>query len=158
MAATGGSYGGYLAAWIASQTSRFACIVNHAGVSDVQTQYASDVTQGRRRSFGGEPWDNVEGLDRWNPVRHARGFRSPMLVLHGEQDYRVPYAQGLEVYNIYKAMRRPARLVCYPDENHWILKPRNSLHWHDEVFGWLDRWLKTRKRRVKSSGTSRRRR
>jgi dipeptidyl aminopeptidase/acylaminoacyl peptidase len=152
MAATGGSYGGYLAAWIASQTRRFACIVNHAGVGDFQTQYASDVTQGRRRAFGGEPWDDLDGLDRWNPVRHASGFRSPMLILHGERDYRVPYVQGLEIYNIYKAMRRPARLVCYPDENHWILKPRNSLHWYAEVFAWLDRWIGKKKRRGGSRG------
>ncbi|MFN2114130.1 MAG: prolyl oligopeptidase family serine peptidase [Anaerolineae bacterium] len=141
MAVTGGSYGGYLVSWIASQTDRFKCIVNHAGVSDFQPQYASDVTQGRRRSMGGEPWDNVEGLDRYNPARYASGFASPMLVIHGEKDYRVPYVQGLEIYNVYKAMGLPARLVCYPDENHWILKPQNSLHWYGEVLGWLERWL-----------------
>ena len=141
MAVTGGSYGGYLAAWIASQTERFACIVNHAGVSDFQTEYASDVTQGRRRAMGGEPWDSIEGMDRYNPMRHARGFKSPMLVIHGERDFRVPYDQGLEIYNVYKAIGLPARLVCYPDENHWILKPRNSRHWYGEVLGWLERWL-----------------
>jgi dipeptidyl aminopeptidase/acylaminoacyl peptidase len=142
MAATGGSYGGYMAAWIASQTDRFSCIVNHAGVSDLQTQYGSDVTQGRQRSMGGEPWDRVEGMDRWNPMRHARGFKSPMLIVHGEKDYRVPYGQGLEIYNVYKAMKLPARLVVYPEENHWILKPRTSRHWYGEVLGWLKRWLK----------------
>ena len=141
LAAAGGSYGGYLASWIASQTDRFACIVNHAGVCDFQTQYASDVTQGRRRSMGGEPWDDQAGMDRWNPMRHARGFRSPMLVLHGERDYRVPFNQALEIYNVYKAMGLPARLICYPDENHWILKPRNSVHWCGEVLGWIERWF-----------------
>jgi dipeptidyl aminopeptidase/acylaminoacyl peptidase len=141
MAATGGSYGGYLASWIASRTDRFACIVNHAGVIDFQTQYGSDVTQGRRRSMGGEPWENTEGMDRYNPMRHASGFKSPMLVIHGELDYRVPYYQGLEIYNVYKAMGLPARLVCYPDENHWILKPQNSRHWYGEVLGWLERWI-----------------
>ncbi len=141
MAATGGSYGGYMAAWIASQTDRFACIVNHAGVSDLQTQYGSDVTQGRQRSMGGEPWDRVEGMDRWNPMRHARGFKTPMLIVHGEKDYRVPYGQGLEIYNVYKAMKLPARLVVYPEENHWILKPRTSRHWYGEVLGWLKRWI-----------------
>ncbi len=141
MAATGGSYGGYMAAWIASQTDRFAAIVNHAGVCDFQTQYASDVTQGRARSMGGEPWANVEGMDRYNPIRCAAGFRTPMLVVHGELDYRVPAAQGIEIYNVYKAMKLPARLVYYPDENHWILKPRNSRHWYGEFLGWLDRWI-----------------
>lgn len=145
VAVSGGSYGGYLVSWIASQTDRFACIVNHAGVCDFQTQYASDITQGRRRSMGGEPWDDVKGMDRYNPMRHAKGFRSPMLVIHGEKDYRVPYVQGIEIYNVYKAMGRPARLVVYPDENHWILKPRNSRHWYGEVLGWFERWLRPAK-------------
>ena len=73
MAAAGGSYGGYLAAFIASQTDRFACVVNHAGVSDLQTQWGSDVTQGRRRAMGGTPWEATEVMDRNNPMRHARG-------------------------------------------------------------------------------------
>ena len=141
MAITGGSYGGYLVSWIASQSDRYACIVNHAGVCDFQTQFASDVTQGRPRSMGGELWDNIEGMDAWNPLRHAGGFSSPMLVLHGMRDYRVPYAQGLQIYNVYKARGLPARLVVYPDENHWILSPANSLHWYGEVLGWLERWL-----------------
>jgi dipeptidyl aminopeptidase/acylaminoacyl peptidase len=141
MAVTGGSYGGYLVSWIASQTDRFACIVNHAGVADFQTQYASDVTHGRARSMGGEPWKDVEGLDRYNPMRYAAGFRSPMLVIHGEKDYRVPSDQGLEIYGVYKAMKLPARLVLYPDECHWVLKPQNSRHWYGEVLGWLRRWL-----------------
>lgn len=141
MAAAGGSYGGFLAAWIASQTGRFACIVNHAGVCDFQTQFASDVTQGRRRALGGSPWEGIEAMDRFNPMRHARGFKSPMLIIHGEKDYRVPYNQALEIYNVHRAMKVPARLVCYPDENHWILKPRNSRHWYGEVLGWLARWL-----------------
>jgi len=142
MAVTGGSYGGYLVSWIASQTDRFACIVNHAGVCDFQTQFASDMTYGRARSMGGEPWENIEGMDRYNPMRHAAGFRTPMMVIHGEKDYRVPSDQGLAIYSVYKAMKLPARLVVYPDENHWILKPANSLHWYGEFLGWLSRWLR----------------
>ncbi len=141
MAICGGSYGGYLVSWIASQTDRFACAVNHAGVCDFQTQYASDVTQGRARSMGGEPWDDQKGMDRYNPMRHASGFRTPMLVLHGTRDYRVPYDQALEIYGVYKAMKLDARLVVYPDENHWILKPRNSRHWYGEVLDWFARYL-----------------
>lgn len=145
MAVAGGSYGGYLVSWIAAQTDRFRCIVNHAGVCDLQTQFASDFTQGRPRSFGGELWDDIEGLDRYNPLRYAAGFVSPMLVLHGMNDYRVPYVEGLQIYNVYKAKGLPARLVVYPDENHWILKPRNSYHWYGEVFAWLGRWLGRRR-------------
>jgi len=141
MAVAGGSYGGYLVSWICGRTDRFACAVNHAGVCDFQTQFATDVTQGRRRSMGGELWDDVAGLDRYNPIRQAAGFRTPMLVVHGVQDYRVPYNQGLAIYNVYKAKGLPGRLVVYPDENHWILRPRNSRHWYGEVLGWLGRWL-----------------
>ena len=142
MAVTGGSYGGYLVSWIASQTKRFRCAINHAGVADLQTQYASDVTHGRRRAIGGEAWDDLEGLDRYNPMRHAKGFHTPMLILHGEKDYRVPYAHAIETYNVYKAMGKKARLVVYSDENHWILKPRNNEYWYGEVLGWLDKYLK----------------
>jgi len=141
MAATGGSYGGYLVCWIAGQTDRFRCLVNHAGVFDLLAEYGSDVTQGRHQSYGGEPWDRLDAIDRWSPARFARGFVTPMLVIHGERDYRVPHNQALAVYNIYKAKGVDARLVFFPDENHWILKPRNSLLWNREVQDWLARWL-----------------
>ena len=141
MAATGGSYGGYLVCWIAGQTDRFACLVNHAGVFDLLAEYGSDITQGRHQSYGGEPWDRLEAIDRWNPARFARGFTTPMLVIHGERDYRVPHNQALAVYNIYKAKGVDARLVFFPDENHWVLKPRNSLVWNREVHAWLGRYL-----------------
>ena len=141
MAAAGGSYGGYMASWIAGHTDRFKCIVNHAGVYDLMGQYASDVTQGRAQSMGGEPWDGIEAIDRWNPARYATGFTTPMLVIHGEKDYRVPVSQGLECYGVLKAKGVPARLVYFPDENHWVLKPANSILWHREVLAWLQRWL-----------------
>jgi dipeptidyl aminopeptidase/acylaminoacyl peptidase len=141
MAAAGGSYGGYLVSWIAGHTDRFACLVNHAGVYDTLAQYASDVTYGRSRAYGGEPWGNLAAIDRWNPARFASGFKTPMLVIHGECDYRVPYTQGLAVYGVLKAKGIPARLVVYPDEGHWILKAANSCYWYDEVMGWLERFL-----------------
>jgi len=142
MAATGGSYGGYMAAWIAGHTDRFKCIINHAGVADLAGQYASDVTQGRGRASGGEAWDGLEKQDAWSPVRFAADMTTPMLVIHGERDYRVPVGQGLLIYGVLKAKGVPARLVYFPDENHWILKPRNSLLWYREVHDWLARYLK----------------
>jgi dipeptidyl aminopeptidase/acylaminoacyl peptidase len=151
MAATGASYGGYLVAWIAGQTDRFACIVNHAGVGDTLAEYASDITYGWGKDLGGEPWDGLEGIDRMNPIRFAKGFRTPMLVTHGERDYRVPVDQGLQLYNILKAKGVPARLVVFPDENHWIMKPRNSCFWYGEVQNWLRRWLSPRKPVAESS-------
>ncbi len=142
MAAAGGSYGGYMAAWICGHTDRFKCIVNHAGVFDTMSEYGCDVTQGRAVAFGGEPWDGLEAIDRTNPARYASGFKTPMLVAHGHRDYRVPADQGLECYGILKAKGVPARLLYYPDENHWVLKPQNSLLWYREVLGWLARWLR----------------
>jgi dipeptidyl aminopeptidase/acylaminoacyl peptidase len=142
MAAAGGSYGGYMASWIEGHTDRFRCIVNHAGVYNTLSQYASDMTQGRNKSFGGEPWDGLENITAVNPAHAAEGFETPMLVLHGERDYRVPVTQGLECYGVLKAKGVPARLVYFPDENHWILKPRNSVFWYGEVHGWLERFLK----------------
>ncbi len=141
MAAAGGSYGGYMASWIEGHTDRFRCIVNHAGVYDTLSQYASDVTQGRAQSFGGEPWDGLVAIDRFNPARFAGGFKTPMLVLHGERDYRVPVTQGLECYSVLKAKGIPARLVYFPDENHWVLKAANSLLWYREVMSWFERFL-----------------
>ncbi len=141
MAITGGSYGGYLVSWIGSHTDRYACIVNHAGVYNTQAQYASDVTQGRHKAFGGEPWDGLEKIDQWNPARFAAGMNTPMLVVHGENDYRVPVDQGLECYNVLQGKGVPARLVYFPDENHWVLKPKNSMFWNAEVHAWLARWL-----------------
>jgi dipeptidyl aminopeptidase/acylaminoacyl peptidase len=140
-AAIGGSYGGYLVTWIAGHTDRFRCLVNHAGVYDTLAQYASDVTHGRERAYGGEPWTDLAAIDRWNPARFASGFTTPMLVTHGEQDFRVPVNQAMEVYGVLTAKGVPARLVIYPDENHWILKAQNSRHWYGEVLGWLRRWL-----------------
>jgi dipeptidyl aminopeptidase/acylaminoacyl peptidase len=116
-------------------------VVNHAGVYDTLSQYASDVTQGRAASFGGEPWAGLEVIDRWNPARFTAKLETPMLVLHGERDYRVPVTQGLECYGMLKAKGIPARLVYFPDENHWVLKPRNSMLWYQEVHAWLARWL-----------------
>ena len=141
MAVTGGSYGGYMVSWIAGHTDRFKCIVNHAGVADLTAQYASDVTQGRGKAAGGEAWDGLEKQDAWSPIRFAKGMNTPMLVIHGERDYRVPVGQGLLIYGLLKAKGVPARLVYFPDENHWVLKARNSLYWYREVHAWLSRWL-----------------
>jgi dipeptidyl aminopeptidase/acylaminoacyl peptidase len=141
MAVAGGSYGGYLAVWVAAHSRRFRCVIDHAGVYDTLAQYASDLTQGRERSFGGEPWDGLERIDAHNLARAVRDLLTPTLVLHGDRDFRVPVAQGLECYGVLKAKGVPARLVIFPDEHHWVLKPRNSLRWYQEVLGWLDRWL-----------------
>jgi dipeptidyl aminopeptidase/acylaminoacyl peptidase len=141
MAAAGGSYGGYLAAWLGAHTTRFRCIVNHAGVYDTLALYATDVTQGQDRALGGTPWEGLEALDRHNPARFAATQATPMLILHGERDFRVPAAQALEAYGVLRAKGVPARLVYFPDEHHWIVKPQNSILWYAEVHAWLARHL-----------------
>jgi dipeptidyl aminopeptidase/acylaminoacyl peptidase len=141
LAVAGGSYGGFLATWMTTRTDRFRCAVNHAGVYDLLAQYASDITQGRERSFGGEPWTDLEALDRWNPARCAATMGTPLLVLHGERDFRVPVAQGLACYGVLKAKGVPARLVVFHDEHHWVLRPGASVRWYAEVIEWLRRWL-----------------
>jgi len=143
LAAAGGSYGGYMIAWIAGHTDRFRCLVNHAGVYNTLSMYASDATWGRPRSFGGEPWKNIAAIDAYNPARFTADYNTPMLVIHGEQDFRVPVTQGLECYGVLQGKGVPARLVHFPDENHWILKRHNSLRWYEEVTSWLERWMKS---------------
>jgi dipeptidyl aminopeptidase/acylaminoacyl peptidase len=141
LAAAGGSYGGYLVAWLGGQTDRFRCLVNHAGVFDLLSDYAGDVTQGAGRAFGAEAWEDLAALDRWNPARFARDMCTPMLVTHGELDFRVTVNQGLQCYGLLKAKGVPARLVYFPDEGHWIRKPRNARLWYGEVQAWLARFL-----------------
>ncbi len=141
LAAAGGSYGGYLVNWIAGHTDRFAALVSHAGVYSLHGQMASDGTEGREFSYGGFPFSNLENVEKWSPNRFSKNFTTPMLVLHGERDFRVPVGQGLELYGVLQAKGVSARLVYFPDENHWILKGQNSVLWYREVQGWLARWF-----------------
>jgi dipeptidyl aminopeptidase/acylaminoacyl peptidase len=142
MAAAGGSYGGFMVNWIEGHTNRFKALVSHAGVYSLLGQSASDSYFGRHHSYGGYPHTNLANIERWTPNRFAANFQTPMLVLHGERDFRVPVGQGLELYGVLKTKGVPARLVYYPDENHWVLKGSNAKHWYGEVLGWLARWLK----------------
>lgn len=142
VAAAGGSYGGYMAAWAEGHTDRFACIVDHAGVHDFITQYGSDVTTySFSHVLGGTPWNNAEGMRKNDPMTYAKDFKTPMLILHGELDYRVPYVNGTALYGVLQAMGVPSRLVIYPNENHWILSPQNATHWNWEVQSWLARYI-----------------
>jgi len=142
MAAAGGSYGGYLVNWIAGHTNRFKALISHAGVYNLMGQFASDLTYERVKNYDGAPWQGrYENINRWSPAFYAHNFQTPMLIIHGEKDYRVVVTQGLELYGVLKGKGVPARLVYYPDENHWILQPQNSIYWYKEVFDWLKRFL-----------------
>ncbi|HUO46791.1 MAG TPA: S9 family peptidase [Acidimicrobiia bacterium] len=138
MAVAGGSYGGYLTAFIIGQTDRYACAVAHAPVTNLAAMYASDVTTGRQRAYGAEIWEDRARVDRYSPSSHSAGYQTPTLVIVGERDFRVPATQGLELYGVLKAKGVPARLLYFPGENHWILNPQASIYWYDQVLSWLN--------------------
>jgi dipeptidyl aminopeptidase/acylaminoacyl peptidase len=145
MAIAGGSFGGYMTLWLATRTDRFACAIAHAAVFDLVALTGSDVTLGLDLELGAPPWALPEGrekLDRWDPAAHVGKIVTPTLVIHGEKDYRVPVEHAYQAYGSLQARQIPSRLVIYPDENHWIAKRANSLHWYREFFAWLDRWVK----------------
>lgn len=141
LAACGVSYGGYLAICLAGLTDRFACLVSHAGISDLYTQFGSDLAPHLSRTFGGFPWQDQERFARNNPVTQAANFHTPMLILQGGRDHRVPDGNAFALYGILQQRGVPSRLVYFPEEAHWVQSPQNSLVWHEEVFAWLDRWL-----------------
>ncbi|HNI12726.1 MAG TPA: prolyl oligopeptidase family serine peptidase, partial [bacterium] len=143
MAASGGSYGGYLVNWIAGHTNRFKCLISHAGVYNLMGQFASDVTFDRVINYDGSPWSGrYEQINRWSPAFFAHNFSTPMLIIHGEKDYRVVVTQGIELYGVLTGKGVPARLLYYHNENHWVLQPQNSIYWNKEVRDWFARWLK----------------
>lgn len=141
IATAGASYGGFMMAWLNGQTDRFKAMVCHAGVFSYHTQMASDVVRGRERALGAFPWTDITRIDKVSPQRYSKNMKTPTLILHGEKDFRVPIAHGLEYYNTLRQKGVPTRLVYFPDENHWILKPQNSRLWHREVFGWLEKYI-----------------
>lgn len=141
LAAAGGSYGGYLVAWMNGHTDRYKAYVCHAGVYNWISQMASDVVRGRDRALGGFPWQDPERQRRQSAQTYAANFKTPTLVIHGELDYRVPVTQGFEYYNTLRMLGVPSKLIYFPDENHWVLKPQNSRLWFGEFFGWLERWV-----------------
>jgi dipeptidyl aminopeptidase/acylaminoacyl peptidase len=93
--------------------------------------------------FGGPPWERPEFYLRASPSRFVSRFQTPTLVVHGEKDHRVPVEQGISMFTALQLRGVPSRLVIFPDENHWVLKPANSVRWYQEVIGWLDRWTKS---------------
>ena len=142
LVATGGSYGGYMVAWMNGHTDRYKAFVCHAGCFDWVSMFADDAWYWHPKELGAFYWENSPKIEAQNPRARVRRMKTPTLVMHGLLDYRVPDAQGLAYYNTLKAKDVPTRLVLFPDENHWILKPQNSRLWYREFFAWLNRFAK----------------
>ena len=142
--ALGASYGGFMVNWIASQwQTPFKCLVNHDGVFDNRMMYyATEELWFSEWEHTGPYWQKVASHERHNPVLHVDKWRTPMLVVHGGLDFRIPDTQGIATFTAMQRRGIPSRLLHFPDENHWVLKPANSLLWHDSVLDWLDLWLK----------------
>lgn len=145
MAAAGGSYGGFMADWIATHTGRFKAIISHAGVYNQTSMYATEELWFAEHDMQGTPWLNPESYKKWSPATYAGElgkFKTPTLVIAGERDFRVPYTQSLEFFNSLQRQEVPSKLVVFPDEGHWILKPQNSRYWHKTFLDWLATYLK----------------
>jgi dipeptidyl aminopeptidase/acylaminoacyl peptidase len=145
MAAAGGSYGGYMADWIATHTGRFKAIISHAGIYDKNSMYATEELWFEEHDMQGMPWTNSESYRKWAPMTFAADlakFKTPTLVIAGERDYRVPYTQSLEFFNTLQRQGVPSKLVVFPDEGHWVLKPQNSKFWYKTFLDWLAPYLR----------------
>jgi dipeptidyl aminopeptidase/acylaminoacyl peptidase len=143
MGAAGASYGGYMIDWILGHSDRFKALVSHDGVYNLPAMYGTtEELWFPEWEFGGNPWDNPELYQKWSPSNYVKNFKTPTLVVHGELDFRVPVGQGFELFTALQRRGVPSRLLYFPDEGHWVLKPQNSKLWYQTVTGWLDQWLK----------------
>ena len=142
--ALGASYGGFMMNWIEGNwPERFRCIVNHDGLFDQRMMYyATEELWFPEWEFGGPQYEVPENYEHVNPVDFVAKWRTPMLVIHGQQDFRIPYTQGIGAFTALQRRGIESKLLLFPDENHWVLKPANSVLWYHTVLGWLDAHLK----------------
>jgi dipeptidyl aminopeptidase/acylaminoacyl peptidase len=141
-AAGGASYGGYLANWMLATTTRYRTLFNHAGLTNNESMWgATDGGYFWELRYGGPVWEAKGQWQKQNPLRYAANFKTPMLVTHGEGDFRVPVNQGLEIYKLLQRQKVPSRLILFPEENHWIQNGENARYFFDELFAWLKRYL-----------------
>ncbi|ONF95763.1 alpha/beta hydrolase family protein [Sphingomonas jeddahensis] len=141
--ALGASYGGYMMNWIEGQwPDRFKCIVQHDGVFDARAMaYETEELWFDEWEHGGKTYyEDPAAFEKWNPVNHVAKWKTPQLVITGEKDFRIPYTQGLAAFTALQRREIPSRLLVFPNENHWVLKPKNSRQWYREVIGWMNQW------------------
>ncbi len=148
--ALGASYGGYMANWILGHTGRFKCIVTHDGMFNAESAFGStDELWFNTWEFQGHPWDYYGKPDsenpfrKWSPSLYAKNFKTPTLVVHSQLDYRLDLSEGLQLFTTLQLLHVPSKMLYFPDEGHWVLKPQNSRLWYKTVNDWVDQWTKT---------------
>ncbi len=142
LAAAGASYGGYMINWLEGHTDRFNCLISHAGVFDLRSMYgATEELWFPEWEFRGTPWSNPEMFERWSPSSSVQNFKTPCLVIHGQLDYRVPVTQGFQLFTALQRMDVPSRMLYFPDEDHFVQKPRNAELWWKTVHEWFRKYL-----------------
>ena len=141
--ALGASYGGYMANWILGHTDRFKCIVSHDGMFNTYSAWGTtEELWFNNWEFKGTPYTNPEMYEKWNPRIAGKNFKTPTLVIHSQLDYRLDVSEGFQLFTTLQTMGVPSKMLYFPDEGHWILKPQNSQLWYKTVNEWVDRWTK----------------
>jgi dipeptidyl aminopeptidase/acylaminoacyl peptidase len=142
-AALGASYGGYMANWILGHTNRFKCIVSHDGTFNTESAYGTtEELWFPEWEFNGPPWKNRELYRKFSPHLFADKFKTPTLVVHGQNDYRLDVSEGFQLFTTLQRLKIPSKFLYFPDEGHWVLKPQNSRLWYKTVNDWVDQWCK----------------
>ncbi|HEU4857794.1 MAG TPA: prolyl oligopeptidase family serine peptidase, partial [Rhodanobacteraceae bacterium] len=154
--ALGASYGGYMVYWMAGVWNQpWKCMVDHDGVFDARMMYyATDELWFEEHENGGTQFEHPENYEKFNPLNHVKDWRVPMLVIHDSLDYRIPDSQGLGAFTALQRRGIPSEFLNFPDEDHLVLKPQNSVMWHDTVLAWLKRWTGPDAAAAEQSGAS----
>jgi dipeptidyl aminopeptidase/acylaminoacyl peptidase len=140
--ALGASYGGYMANWILGHTNRFKCIVSHDGMFNTESAWGTtEELWFNEWEFKGTPYNNRELYRKWSPHLSATSFKTPTLVIHGQLDYRLDVSEGFQLFTTVQRLKIPSKMLYFPDEGHWILKPQNSQLWYKTVNDWVDQWV-----------------
>lgn len=141
LAAAGASFGGYMMNWFGVQTDKFKTLITHCGVFNFDTMYTTtDELWFDEWEHGGPPWGKRDSYEKHSPHRFAQKLKTPMLIIHNDLDFRVPMSEGYQLFTTLQRLGVPSKLINFPDEGHWVLKPANSRFWHQEVFEWLDEY------------------
>jgi dipeptidyl aminopeptidase/acylaminoacyl peptidase len=141
--ALGASYGGYAINWILGHTNRFKCLVSHDGMFNAESAWGTtEELWFNDWEFKGTPYDNREMYQKWSPHQYAKNFKTPTLVVHGQRDYRLDVSEGFQLFTTLQMEGVPSKMLYFPDEGHWVLKPQNSRLWYQTVNGWVDQWTK----------------